>query len=85
MSEAKNIGTNLLNFNSMITPKIITFLYYIMLIGVILSAIVLLFQGSIGGGIAAALFGAIGVRVWCELMIVLFKINENIQKIADKA
>lgn len=35
-------------------------------------------------GIAIALASAVGARIWCELMIVLFKINDNLKAIADK-
>ena len=35
-------------------------------------------------GLGILLFGLIDTRVWCELLIVLFKINENLQKIANR-
>lgn len=35
-------------------------------------------------GVGVIVGGAIGARIWCELLIVLFKINENIKKVADK-
>ena len=30
-------------------------------------------------GLAIIIAGAIGARIWCELLIVLFKIHENLQ------
>lgn len=30
-------------------------------------------------GLLLIIGGAIGARIWCELMIVIFKINENLQ------
>ncbi|MEO8019561.1 MAG: DUF4282 domain-containing protein [Pseudomonadota bacterium] len=82
---------NLLFFDAMLTPKFITFIYWIGLIGVVFSGLgsifILGFQYVSFGGLIRGLFitvgGAIAVRVWCELLIVLFKINENVQKIAN--
>ncbi len=78
----------------MITPKIITLLYWLLLAGVVITGVGAMFAGSMMGGgfgfgsflhgLMIIVFGAIGVRVWCELLIVLFKIHENIQRLADK-
>lgn len=77
-----------LHFDSMLTPKIITLVYWLLLGGVLLSGLGTMFtQGGFSGlisGILVILFGAIAARIWCELLIVLFKIHENIKKIADK-
>jgi len=42
------------------------------------------YEKNILGGLGVMIGGAIGARIWCELMIVLFKINENLQKIINK-
>ena len=79
---------NIFFFDSMLTPKIITFVYWLMLIGCFLSGTVSMFAGHGGGfiaGLGIIVFGAIGARIWCELLIVLFKIHENLQKIANKS
>ena len=39
--------------------------------------------GTFVRGLAITLGGAIGARIWCELVIVLFKLNENVQRIAN--
>lgn len=78
-------------FDSMLTPKIITFVYWLMLLGAVVSGLSMMFGGY--GGITFAKFlrgvgilvgGGVGARISCELMIVLFKIHENIRKIAEK-
>ena len=71
-------------FDEMLMPKLITFIYWLILIGVVLSSLSMMVSDSVIGGLLGFLFGTIGARLSCELMIVLFKINENIQKMADK-
>lgn len=78
-------------FDSMLTPKIITFAYWLLLLIVCVAGLSTIFGGW-GGmtfgkflmGIAIIGGGAFFARIWCELLIVLFKIDENIKKIADK-
>ncbi|ANU39354.1 DUF4282 domain-containing protein [Vibrio scophthalmi] len=74
-------------FDSMLTPKIITVVYWLLLATAIVSGLTTMFGGyhsNILGGLGMMIGGAIGARIWCELMIVLFKIHENIQKLANK-
>ena len=71
-------------FDSMLTPKIITVVYWIMLASAILGGLGTLFSGEILAGIGIAIGGAVGARIWCELLMVLFKINDNIKALADK-
>ncbi len=75
---------DLLFFDSMLTPKIITFVYWLLLAGVILGALGAIFSGQILSGIGVLVGGLVGVRIWCELLIVLFKVNDNIKALADK-
>jgi len=75
-------------FDSMLTPKIITFIYWLMLLGCLVSGLGSMFTQYGGGflvGLGIIIFGAIGSRIWCELLIVLFKIHENLQKLANKS
>lgn len=75
-------------FDSMLTPKIITFVYWLMLLGTLITGFGTMFSQH-GGGLMAGLMiivgGTIGARIWCELLIVLFKIHENLQKLANKS
>jgi hypothetical protein len=74
----------LLNFDTMVTPKFISVFYWLLLLFVLVSGLGVMFTGSVLGGLLAIVIGAIGVRVWCELLIVMFKIHENIKKIAER-
>lgn len=82
---------DILGFDKMLTPKIITFVYWILLLGVVIGGLGSIFMGpggfSIGGffmGIVYTIGGAVAVRIWCELLIVAFKINEALQEIRQK-
>lgn len=79
---------NVLFFDTMITPKIITFVYWITLICIVVAAFSTMFSSYGGGfiqGLIVLVAGIVGARIWCELLIVLFRINENLQKIANKS
>ncbi|MDO6477685.1 DUF4282 domain-containing protein [Alteromonas sp. 1_MG-2023] len=74
-------------FDSMLTPKIITIVYWLLLLSAIGSGISTMFIGygsSFIGGLVIMIGGCIGARIWCELLIVLFKINDNLQKLSNK-
>lgn len=78
-------------FNAMLTPKIITFVYWLLLFFAVVSGLGAMFTGFDGftfgkflTGCGIIIAGAVGARIWCELMIVLFKIHENLKKLAEK-
>jgi hypothetical protein len=86
---AQGLKTNMKDlffFDSMLTPKIITFVYWLGLLSVVIGGFGSIFShyGSIWSGLGIIIGGTIGVRIWCELLIVLFKIHENLQKIANR-
>lgn len=71
-------------FDSMITPKIITFIYWLFLTGIVIAGLGVMFTQSFVGGLAVLLAGSLFARIWCEMLIVLFKINEALQVIRAK-
>lgn len=78
---------SIFTFDTMLTTKIITFVYWLLLLGVVINALNTMFGGYYNnflGGIGILVGGAIGARISCELMIVLFKINDNLQKVVNK-
>ena len=70
-------------FDAMLTPKIITFIYWLFLFLSVGSGLVTMFSGSFLMGIGIIVGGSILSRIYCELMIVMFKIHDNIKKLAD--
>ena len=65
---------SVLTFESMITPKII---------GAMLSVGRLSYT-SFATGLLIIAGGALAARIWCELLIVLFKINEHMQTVSNR-
>lgn len=65
-------------FDSMITPKIITSVYWLSLLCVVIVG----FNKPSLLALGAVVAVAVVARILCELMIVLFNINKNIEKIS---
>lgn len=76
-------------FRRMLTPLIIQVLFWIGVIGCVI--------GGIGGilsagnssirlsyGLALLIFGPIAVRIFCELLILFFRMNETLTDISNK-
>lgn len=76
------VMNDLLSFNRMLTPRLISIVYFLLLLIVLISSIGLMFAGEqFLLGLLLLVFGAIAARVTCELLIVTFKINEALQDI----
>lgn len=84
-------------FESMVTPKIITFVYWLLLVIVAIGALMgisnaigmMKYQFAAGLGTLVlvplfAILGAVVARMYCELLIVLFRIYETLVQIRDK-
>ncbi|HLE57068.1 MAG TPA: DUF4282 domain-containing protein [Rhodothermia bacterium] len=67
--------------SKMLTPKIITLVYWLMLLGAVIVGLTTMFAGGFLYGIAILVGGIIAAQIWCELLIVLFKMNEALQEI----
>lgn len=88
---------DLLRFDSMVTPKIVTFIYWLLLAVAVIAGLVMLskgfgvmkYSGFAGFGMIVvapilAVMLALMARIYCEIMIVIFKINEALQAIRAK-
>ncbi|MFW6238808.1 MAG: DUF4282 domain-containing protein [Halanaerobiales bacterium] len=83
----------IVNFDKMITPSIIKILFWIGVAVSIIGGLIMIVQGataeySNGGiqvliGIFTLILGPISARIYCELLIVIFKINEKLSKIEE--
>ncbi|APC92189.1 MULTISPECIES: DUF4282 domain-containing protein [Francisella] len=92
-NRAINFLKKFFSFDSMITPNIITFLFWLMIIIIILSGlgtIVSAFTNYYYGvnqlqiiyGLLYIIIGSLTAKVFCETLIVLFKINDSLKEIA---
>jgi hypothetical protein len=72
---------DVLFFDKMLTPQVITFVYWILIVVVVLGGIGTMFVQSFIAGLIAIVLGLLFARIWCELLIVLFKMNDALQDI----
>ncbi|MGO3859410.1 MAG: DUF4282 domain-containing protein [Neisseriaceae bacterium] len=75
---------DLLGFDRLITPSILVFFYWISSALIIISGVLMLFSGHAGQGIAVLVFGLISCRISFELIMIAFKNNEYLKKIAEQ-
>ena len=75
-----------LSFDVMITPAIMKIIYIVGSVAIALGALVAMFTGGIPGFFAGLIGGAIALvffRVWCELLILFFKMHGDIKQIKN--
>jgi hypothetical protein len=71
--------------DEMVTPKLITLFYWILLFAFITKGLGDIFlEGDFWRGLVWVVGGSLASRVACELVVVLFRINENLGEINDK-
>jgi hypothetical protein len=76
-------------FDKMFTPKVVTVVYWLLLFSALIGGLTMMFSGGSGSvgfflGLGTIVGGAIGARIWCEIVIVLFRMNEALQDIRKK-
>jgi hypothetical protein len=75
-------------FDDMLTPNLIRVLYWLGLLAVIWTGIGNFFSNGFFGIFEALVYvlgGVIALRVMAELVMLLFKINQNLEKIAENS
>ncbi|NLP24330.1 MAG: DUF4282 domain-containing protein [Syntrophomonadaceae bacterium] len=76
-----------LYFDEMLTPKIIQIVFWLTSVIFIVAGLVIMARSYDVGfliGLAMVVLGPFLIRVWCELMIVIFKIHESLQFIKKR-
>jgi hypothetical protein len=75
-------------FRKMVTPVIIQILFWAGVIGCVIGGFILIYMGvNFPGnqwmlkGVLLVIFGPLAVRVYCEILIVFFRINETLTEI----
>jgi hypothetical protein len=79
--EGKSWMKEFLHFEKMITTSIIKFVFWIGAGLSILAGLIIMIDGGVAVllGLLTIVFGPIVVRIYCELLIVFFKIHEALQ------
>jgi Na+/proline symporter len=72
-----------LSFRKMITPAFIQIIFWIGVAAIVIGGLFAMDQ-SIFGGLLGMLVGLLVWRIYCELMLILFKIHERLGEISDK-
>ena len=73
----------LLGFDYLLTPRVLVFFYWIAMLFILLGGIYSIFTGNAIAGFFGLLFSLIGCRVMFELIMVAFKNNEYLRRIAE--
>ena len=74
---------DILNFRKMITPVIIQGLFLLGCLMVIIYGIMMMASDQFMMGLISIPVGIVVVRVYCELMILLFRIHGTLEEIRD--
>jgi len=81
-----------LSFRKMITPIIIQVLFWVGAAGMVIASLVTMVSslsrygsgiGGFFGGLLMLVIGPVMVRVYCELLILLFRMNETLTEIKN--
>jgi len=74
-----------LSFQKMITPTLIQVIFWFAVFFIVIGALSTIFAGSGNGhvwvGLGTLLFGPVLARIYCEILIVLFRINDNVREL----
>ncbi|WP_392565581.1 DUF4282 domain-containing protein [Utexia brackfieldae] len=73
----------LLFFNRLVIPELLTGVYWLLLILIILGGLATMVNSSFLAGLFAIIFGFVSLRVSFEVIFVLFSINRNLEKLVD--
>ncbi|TMW70624.1 DUF4282 domain-containing protein [Alteribacter natronophilus] len=75
-----------LNFNRMITPMIIKIIFWIGAGFSVLLGFITMFDGGVSVliGLFVIVVGPLLVRIYCELLIIFFKVQESLHSINTK-
>jgi hypothetical protein len=82
------LAQKVLFFNEMLTPSLIRAAYWLCLIAIVWNGLGHMFSGGFGNfveGIVQIAVGSILARIGAELIMVLFKIHENLKQVAESS
>ncbi|WP_054177530.1 DUF4282 domain-containing protein [Trabulsiella odontotermitis] len=75
----------ILGFDYLLTPKLMVFLYWLFMVLIVVGGVFAMINGELLRGIGSIIFGLIGCRVMFELIMIAFKNNEYLRRIAENS
>ena len=72
-----------LNYKTMVTPGIVKILSYIGMVVALIAGLLAMAVDPLTG-IATAILGPIAVRIYAEVMLIMFEIHGELKKLNDK-
>ena len=72
-----------IRFESMITPAVIQVIFWIAVVIAVIAGIVQIGHGGVGiiTGLLTIIFGPLVARIYCEILIIFFRINDHLRAI----
>ncbi|GAB4221936.1 MAG: DUF4282 domain-containing protein [Francisella sp.] len=86
-----NFLKKFISFDNMITPNLIVVIFWIMFVGILFKGLAVMLSAFSHGnsfllffyGIFQIFIGVLIVKVFCEILVVLFKINDSLKEIVQ--
>ena len=73
-----------LNYEYMITPGVLKIISYIGMVLAVIAGLFTAFTADFFTGLGTAVLGPIIVRIYAELMLIVFELHKELKKIASK-
>ena len=73
-----------LNYEYMITPGVLKILSYIGMVLAVIAGLFTAFTADFFTGLGTAVLGPIIVRIYAELILIVFELHKELKKIASK-
>jgi hypothetical protein len=70
-------------FRKMLTPILLQFLFWISVVVLVVAGIVNIYHHAIVHGLQIIILGPIVVRIFCEFLIIFFKMNDTLLAIKN--
>lgn len=67
-----------LTFRKMITPVFIQVIFWVVVAAIVIGGLVQIANDEALGGILLIILGPLGARIYAEILIVIFRINDNV-------
>jgi hypothetical protein len=76
---------SIFGFDRLLTPSVLVFFYWVSMLVTLAGGIFFMFNGNLISGFFGTIFGLIGCRVMFELIMIAFKNNEYLRRIAENS